>query len=41
MQDLPEPNYSADDILKEEQSNLQFRQEKRAKKNASKVKKDY
>lgn len=41
MQSLPEPNYSAQDILKEEQSNLQFRQEKRALQNASKVKKDY
>ncbi|MGJ8655696.1 MAG: VWA domain-containing protein [Akkermansiaceae bacterium] len=41
MQALPEPNYSAEDILQEEQSNLQFRQEKRADQNAAKVKKDY
>lgn len=41
MQALPEPNYSAEDILQEEQSNLQFRQEKRANQNAAKVKKDY
>ncbi|MGJ8673436.1 VWA domain-containing protein [Rubritalea sp.] len=41
MQSLPEPNYSAEDILQEEQGNLQFRQEKRANQNASKVEKDY
>ncbi|MFC5051476.1 VWA domain-containing protein [Rubritalea spongiae] len=41
MQSLPEPNYSAEDILQEEQSNLQFRQEKRASQNAAQVEKDY
>lgn len=41
MQALPVPNYSADDILKEEQGSLQFRQQKRGGANAAKVKKDY
>lgn len=41
MQELPVPNYSAEDILMEEQGNLQFRQQKRANANAGKVKKDY
>jgi hypothetical protein len=41
MQALPVPNYSAEDILQEEQSNLQFRQQKRASQNAGKVEKDY
>ncbi|MGZ0709606.1 VWA domain-containing protein [Coraliomargarita sp. W4R53] len=41
MQALPEPNYSADDILMEEQGSLQFRQQKRAAANAAKVENDY
>jgi len=41
MQALPVPNYSADDILMEEQGSMQFRQQQRAKANAGKVKKDY
>lgn len=41
MQALPEPNYSADDILMEEQGSLQFRQQKRAEANAAQVEKDY
>ena len=41
MQELPVPNYSAEEILLEEQGNLQFRQQKRASANAAKVKKDY
>jgi Ca-activated chloride channel family protein len=41
MQALPVPNYSADDILMEEQGSLQFRQQQRAKANAGKVKDDY
>ncbi len=41
MQALPVPNYSTEDILLEEQSNLQFRQQQRASVNASKVEKDY
>ena len=41
MQALPIPNYSAEDILMEEQGSLQFRQQKRANANASKVEKDY
>ena len=41
MQQLPVPNYSADDILMEEQGSLQFRQQKRASANAPKVEKDY
>ena len=41
MQALPVPNYSADDILMEEQGSLQFRQQQRAKANAGKVEKDY
>ncbi|WPJ95670.1 hypothetical protein SH580_19820 [Coraliomargarita algicola] len=41
MQALPEPNYSAEDILMEEQGSLQFRQQKRAEANAAKVEKDY
>ncbi len=41
MQPLPKPNYSAEDILMEEQGSLQFRQQKRAGENAGKVEKDY
>ncbi len=41
MQELPVPNYSAEDILLEEQGSLQFRQQKRASANAAKVEKDY
>ncbi len=41
MQELPVPNYSADDILLEEQGSLQFRQQKRANANAAKVEKDF
>ena len=41
MQALPEPNYSADDILMEEQGSLQFRQQKRAEANAAQVENDY
>jgi hypothetical protein len=41
MQTLPLPNYSAEDILMEEQGNLQFRQQQRASANAAKVEKDY
>lgn len=41
MQALPEPNYSAEDILLEEQGNLQFRQQKRAAANAAQVENDY
>ncbi len=41
MQPLPVPNFSADDILKEEMGNQQFRQQQRAKANAGKVEKDW
>jgi len=41
MQALPVPNYSAEDILMEEQGSLQFRQQQRAKANAGQVEKDY
>jgi hypothetical protein len=41
MQTLPVPNYSAEDILMEEQGSLQFRQQQRARANAGKVEKDY
>lgn len=41
MQALPLPNYSAEDILMEEQGNLQFRQQQRASANAADVEKDY
>ena len=41
MQPLPAPNYTIEDILLEEKGNLQFRQQKRANANASKVEKDY
>lgn len=41
MQALPVPNYSAEDILMEEQGNLQFRQQKRASANSGAVKRDY
>lgn len=41
MQELPLPNYSAEDILLEEQGNLQFRQQKRASANSAKVEKDF
>lgn len=41
MQALPVPNYSAEDILMEEQGSQQFRQQKRASSNAGKVEKDF
>ncbi len=41
MQPLPVPNFSAEDILMEEMSSQQFRQEQRAKANAGKVEKDW
>lgn len=41
MQELPVPNYSAEDILMEEQGSLQFRQQKRASANAGKVERDF
>lgn len=41
MQELPIPNYSAEDILLEEQGSQQFRQQKRANANAAKVEKDF
>lgn len=41
MQALPVPNYSAEEILMQEQGSLQFRQQQRAKANAGKVKEDY
>lgn len=41
MQALPVPNYSAEDILKEEQGSQQFREQKRSQSNAGKVKEDY
>ena len=41
MQPLPVPNYSVEDMLMEEQGNMQFRQQERAKANAGKVKKDW
>ena len=41
MQALPVPNYSAEEILKEERDNLQFRQQRRSSSNAGKVEKDY
>ncbi|MEM7790621.1 MAG: VWA domain-containing protein [Verrucomicrobiota bacterium] len=41
MQELPLPNYSAEEILAEEQGNQQFRQQQRARANASQVEKDY
>ncbi|WP_018969970.1 VWA domain-containing protein [Rubritalea marina] len=41
MQGLPTPNYSAEEILQEEQGNLQFRQQKRASKNAANIENDY
>jgi Ca-activated chloride channel family protein len=41
MQPLPVPNYSVEDLLMEEQGNLQFRQQQRAKAQAGKVKKDW
>lgn len=41
MQELPVPNYSAEDILMEEQGSQQFRQQKRASANAAKVEKDF
>jgi hypothetical protein len=41
MQALPLPNYSAEDILLEEQGNLQFRQQQRANANAAQVERDY
>ena len=41
MQALPIPNYSAEDILMEEQGSQQFREQKRASANAAKVEKDF
>jgi Ca-activated chloride channel family protein len=41
MQPLPIPNFSAEDILMEEKSSQQFRQQQRAKANAGKVEKDW
>ena len=41
MQSLPLPNYSAEDILLEEQQNQQFREQKREAANAIAVEKDY
>ena len=41
MQPLPVPNYSAEDLLMEEQGNMQFRQQERAKAQAGKVDKDW
>jgi hypothetical protein len=41
MQPLPLPNYSVEDVLMEEQGNMQFRQQERAKANAGKVEKDW
>ncbi|MFC1763721.1 hypothetical protein ACFL6U_16810, partial [Planctomycetota bacterium] len=41
MRPLPTPNYSMEEILKEEAENQQFRQENRSKANAAKVKKDW
>lgn len=41
MQELPVPNYSAEDILLEEQGNRQFREQQRASANAGAVEKDY
>ena len=41
MQALPLPNYSVEDILRQEQGNLQFRQQQRASANAAQVDKDY
>ena len=41
MQPLPVPNYSVEDILQQEQGNLQFRQQQRAKGNKNKVEKDW
>lgn len=41
MQGLPVPNYSVQDILREEQGSLQFRQQQRAARNQGKVEKDW
>ena len=41
MQQLPIPNYTAEDILSEEQESMQFRQQKRLSANAGKIDKDY
>ena len=41
MQALPLPNYSAEEILKEEMGSQQFREEQRAKANAAKVERDW
>ena len=41
MQSLPTPNFSAEDILREEKSSQQFREQQRAKANAGKVEKDW
>ena len=41
MQPLPTPNFSAEDILMEEVSSRQFREQQRDKANAGKVEKDW
>ncbi|TVP75747.1 MAG: VWA domain-containing protein, partial [Puniceicoccaceae bacterium] len=41
MQALPVPNYSAEDILLEEQGSRQFREQTRARANAGQVERDY
>ncbi|MGJ8635022.1 MAG: VWA domain-containing protein [Luteolibacter sp.] len=41
MTELPTPNYSAEEILQQEQGSLQFRQQQRAESNKGKVEKDY
>ena len=41
MQALPVPNYSVEDILREEKGNVQFRQQLRAARNQGKVEKDW
>lgn len=41
MAPLPVPNYSAKDLLMEEQGNMQFREQQRAKGQAGKVEKDW
>ena len=41
MAPLPVPNYSAEELLMEEQGNMQFREQQRAKAQAGKVEKDW
>ncbi|MFC7336816.1 VWA domain-containing protein [Haloferula chungangensis] len=41
MAPLPVPNYSAEELLMEEQGNMQFREQQRAKGQAGKVEKDW